>query len=190
MRVEDFAIGLVGLIGNPRAYNAAFNICGDETPSWKEVLDCLGKILGKEVITVDVPPAFYAKEIPSRSGEILGGRSIDGINSNEKIKEVVPAFKQNISLYEGVKMTIDAYKNNNYQCGIDWRYDADCDRIIDKWVKINSNNLKRYNTGFVDYLGTASLKNRLLYWVEYHKDNLFFKDRNIWIRVLKHFLVK
>ena len=37
-RVEDFAVGVVGLIGNRGAYNEAFNICGDETPSLMKYL--------------------------------------------------------------------------------------------------------------------------------------------------------
>lgn len=92
MRVEDFAVGAVGLIGNPSAYNEAFNICGDETPSFNDVLDCLSELTGKIVKTVDIDSAFYAKEVPQRAGEILGGRSIDSINSNEKIKAAVPSY--------------------------------------------------------------------------------------------------
>lgn len=92
MRVEDFAVGAVGLIGNPSAYNEAFNICGDETPSFNDVLDCLSELTGKIVKTVDIDSAFYAKEVPKRAGEILGGRSIDSINSNEKIKAAVPSY--------------------------------------------------------------------------------------------------
>lgn len=80
------------LIGNPSAYNEAFNICGDETPSFNDVLDCLSELTGKIVKTVDIDSAFYAKEVPQRAGEILGGRSIDSINSNEKIKAAVPSY--------------------------------------------------------------------------------------------------
>ena len=38
MRVEDFAVGVIGLIGKDEAYNEAFNVCGDETPS---LMKCL-----------------------------------------------------------------------------------------------------------------------------------------------------
>jgi len=107
-RVEDFAVGVVGLIGNTKAYGEAFNVCGDETPTFREVLDVLSEYLHKEVVTVDVSSEFYAKELPNRAGEILGGRSIDTINSNAKLKALVPEFKQTYSLKEGIYKTLDA----------------------------------------------------------------------------------
>jgi len=174
-RVEDFAVGLVGLIGNPQAYNEAFNVCGDETPTFKEVLDVVGELLHKDVVTLDMSPDFYAKEYPSKKGEILGGRSIDTVNSNKKLKEAVPAFCQTLSLHEGIRKTIDAYKEQNYQKGIDWKYDANTDRIIKRWCKINRLNSKQYHLGFIDYLGTASLSDKRTYWFEYYKDNILIR---------------
>ena len=61
MRVEDFAVGVVGLIGNPMAYNEAFNICGDETPSFNEVLECLSELIGASPKLVDVDSFFTPK---------------------------------------------------------------------------------------------------------------------------------
>lgn len=170
MRVEDFAIGVVGLIGNPKAHNEAFNICGDETPSFNDVLKVLSKLTCKDIKTVDISSEFYAKGIPNRAGEILGGRSIDSINSNEKIKSVVPSFKQTISLSEGIRMTYEAYKTQNYQKGIDWDFDADTDCIIKKWCKKNKIDSSQYKLGFVDYLGNATVGDKIQYYLSYHKE--------------------
>lgn len=168
MRVEDFAVGLVGLVGNPKANNEAFNICGDEVPSWNDVLKVLGELLGKEVITVDIPSEYYAKLLPGRAGEILGGRSIDAINSNQKIKIAVPEFKQKISLREGIKKTLNSYISNRYQLGIDWQFDADCDRIIQKWCKKNHIAYNKYNIKFIDYFNNADIKDKFIYWRSFH----------------------
>ena len=170
-RVEDFAVGVVGLIGNPKAYNEAFNICGDETPTFSEVLDVVGEMLGKKVIRVDIAPKFYAKECPLKAGEILGGRSIDTVNSNNKIKEAVPSFRQTCNIREGIKKTIEAYRQQNYQKGIDWSFDAETDRIIKAWLKKNNQDLKKFRVGFIDYLGTAGFKNKKTYWLTLHKKN-------------------
>ena len=164
-RVEDFAVGVVGLVGNEKAYGEAFNVCGDETPSFKDVLNVLSDYFHKEVITIDVSSDFYAKEIPSRAGEILGGRSLDTINSNAKLKAVVPAFKQNYSLKDGIYKTLDAYKAQGYQYGIDWSFDGDTDRIITKWCKKNGIDYKKYNLNFVDYLGCANYEDIFTYWM-------------------------
>lgn len=166
MRVEDFAVGVVGLIGNPKAYNEAFNICGDEAPTWNEVLAVLGGLLGKDVITVDIASEFYAKKLPERAGEILGGRSIDTINSNIKIKKTVTEFKQTLSLKEGIEKTLEAYKSQNYQYGIDWAFDGNTDRIIKAWCKERGIDVGKYNIDFVDYLGNATEKEKRIYYAE------------------------
>lgn len=172
MRVEDFAIGVVGLIGNPKAYNEAFNICGDETPSFNEVLGVLSELTGKEVKTIDVSSEFYAKEIPERAGEILGGRSIDALNSNDKIKSVVPSFCQTITLREGIAMTYNAYKNNHYQDGIDWSFDGECDRVVRDWCIKQGLEVTSYNLCFFDYLGNATIQDRLKYYFVFHKNRM------------------
>lgn len=184
-RVEDFAVGVVGLIGNPKAYNEAFNVCGDEAPSFNDVLEELSRIFDKKIIKVDVSSDFYAKECPTKAGEILGGRSLDTINSNEKIKSVVPSFSQKVSLHEGLVKTIEAYKKLNYQKGIDWRFDAETDRIISKWCGIHKEDKSKYNLGFVDYLGTATPANKMTYWLEFHRNNLFIKTGLIAAKVIK-----
>lgn len=174
-RVEDFAIGVVGLIGKSEAYNEAFNVCGEETPTFNDVLAELKKLVGTEIKTVDIDSEFYAAELPWRSGEILGGRSIDSINSNNKLKTVVPEFKQSINLSDGIKMTYDAYKEVPHQLGIDWLFDADTDRIIAKWCKRNGIDTSDMKLGFIDYLGDATGKERRVYWLEYYKENRFLK---------------
>lgn len=185
MRVEDFAVGVVGLIGNPKAYNEAFNICGDETPSFNDVLDVMSELSGHELKTVDLTSDFYAQELPERAGEILGGRSIDAINSNSKIKTVVPAFCQTISLKEGVAMTYKAYKDNDYQRGIDWSFDGDCDRIVRKWCRKNGIDEKQYNLGFTDYLGNATAADRRQYNKSLNKNRLDMRLYNLGLKGLR-----
>lgn len=181
MRVEDFAVGVVGLVGNRKAYNEAFNICGDETPSYGEVLTIVEEYLQKKAIRVDVTSEFYAEQLPNRAGEILGGRSIDSINSNAKIKSVVPEFKQTISIKEGICQTIDAYKTHDYQLGIDWKFDAETDKAIIAWCDVNGISHKKYKLKFIDYLGTATLHDRYTYYDIVYHDTMWMKV----LRILK-----
>lgn len=159
MRVEDFAVGVTGLIGNPASYGQAFNICGDEPVSWSEVLDVLGHLLGKEVKRLDISTEDLIQYCPDRKGEIAG-RAADAIIDNTKIKSLVPGFGQRISLEDGIRKTLEAYKTHNFQKGIDWRFDAQWDNIV---KKENDGKLS-FKTGFTNYLGTASMKDRLTYW--------------------------
>lgn len=176
-RVEDFAVGVVGLIGNPKAYGEAFNLCGEEAPSFEEVLKIVSDYLGKEAIRVDVSPGFYAEELPMRKGEILGGRSIDAINSNEKLCAAVPDFKQSISIKDGIIKTLDAYNTQNYQRGIDWNFDGDSDRIIRKWCKINGIDSSSYNLYFIDYLNNATNADKRLYLRGRYINKMYYQLR-------------
>ena len=190
MRVEDFAIGMVGLIGNVEAYGEAFNICGDEMPSFDEVLQSISRNIGKQVIPVDVDSTFYASEMPPQiAGEIIGGRSADLTCDNSKIKRFVPEFKQTIGLDEGIAKTIAAYRSENYQLGIDWVFDARTDRIVEKWTRETKDKTK-YNLGFVDYLGTATRQNWLAYFNVRYEGTLRWKLVNILTKVKRRFFRK
>ena len=188
MRVEDFAVGVVGLIGNPLAYNEAFNICGDEAPTYNQVISVIEEWLGKKAVFVDVTPEFYAKQMPGQRGEILGGRGLDAINSNEKIKKIVPAFKQTIRLKEGVVKTLEAYKNNNYQKGIDWVFDASQDRTAFLWSKKAGITTSNVNLAFVDYLHNSSKGDRFNYWVVFHQNNVLIKVMLLFRRALRRLM--
>ena len=170
MRVEDFADGVAGLIGNPKAYNEAFNVCGDEAPSFNDVLKCIEENISCKISVVDISSDFYAKELSERAGEIAA-RSVERFHSNEKMKNAVPAFRQTISLKDGVAKTIVAYKSKKYQKGIDWYFDADCDRIIKKWCDINGIDSKMMNLKFVDYLGNATKKDVMRYTLGRYRKN-------------------
>lgn len=159
-RVEDFAVGLVGLLGNPKAYNECFNIVGDERHKWKDVIDVLAEILGVIPNYVNLSKEQLAIEIPTRRGEILGGRGISQYLDNSKLKKVVPDFKTYIPLREGLKKTVDYYQSNNYLLGIDYRFDATWDCIAEKY----SQSKKTWH--FVDYLNSASVHDMFIYYTE------------------------
>lgn len=168
LRVEDFAVGVVGLIGNTNAYNEAFNICGDEAPSFNDILNELANVTKIQPKIVDIDNKFYAKRLPHLAGEILGGRSIDTLNSNEKIKRIVPDFHQNIFLKEGLLKTYNAYLNNNFQQGIDWKFEGETDGVIKKWCKQKHIDTSDMNLHFVDYLNNAHFQDRLMYYIAFH----------------------
>lgn len=171
--VDDFAVGLVGLLGNSKAFNQAFHIVGDNRYRWKDVIITMGQILGVEPVFFNMTKEDYAEEIPSRKGELLGGRGINQLLDNSKIKSVVPVFKSTISLKEGLSRTIDYYSKHNYIKGIDWNFDADTDRIIKKWCKKCQIDNKQYHLEFVDYLSNATIQDRIQYWMEFYKESKF-----------------
>lgn len=134
IRVEDFAVGMVGLWGNPNAMDNDFNISG-EWVSWSDVLDVIDSYLGKKSIRVNIPLSWILQKLPERRGEFLIDRSVDHYVSNEKLKKIVPKFSVNCTLKDGVAKTIEYYESHNNIFGIDYRYDGLCDMIIQPFVE-------------------------------------------------------
>lgn len=175
LRVEDFAIGLVGLLGNSKAYNEAFNVCGDESPSFKDVLSIVEDYLGRKAIVLDMKSEYYASLMPNKAEELLGGRSINVFFSNDKLKSVVPEFKQTISLRDGVRMTLKNYVDCNYQSGIDYVFDGETDKIAKRWCEEQNIVVENYQLCFIDYLGNATLLDRWNYYNASNHDHIIMK---------------
>ena len=163
MRVEDFAVGIVGLIGNEKAYNESFNVCGDYAYSWNDVIEAIEKVVNKKAVFYDIDSNEFAEIIPGLKSRILG-RSSDLVCSNRKIKEIVPSFKSRISLQDGIEKTINAYIKNNYQMGIDYRFEALMDYVIWQSCKNHHISPKNYNLEFVDYLKKSSNRDIIIYY--------------------------
>lgn len=183
-RVEDFAQGVVGLLGNEKAFNEAFNVAGDNIYTWKQVLEVLGKLLSAEVKTVDIPVEVYAQELNGEDREmLLGGRACDLVCSNAKLKSLVQDYHSTIDLEEGVRMTLDWYQSNNYYQGFDYKWDAEQDRIIHKFYP-------KVPLRFVDYANSSiitKLEYRCGYMVAYRKEN---KILRIFWKFLRKFVCK
>lgn len=187
MRVEDFAVGVCSIIGNKAAFGEVFNISGDVAYSWEDVLCTLEDILKKKITRVDIPSSVYRNLDKENSGRICG-RSMDLIVSNAKIKGLCPQFGTKIGLREGLEMTLESYKSHNYQKGIDWKYDANVDRIIRQWCTKNKIEIDTHMVSYMDYLGNATFCNRIEYWLTYHElRSLYIFPVRIWRKLLKIF---
>lgn len=151
MRVEDFCTGLFGLLKNPRAYREAVNVCGDETPSWQDVICAVEKATGVDIPVIDLPKEFLQRHYSQRSEEIAG-RSFNVVASNAKLKKLVPSFRQTISLRDGIARTISAYRENGFENGVDWIFDAKCDEVINAWHRQNK---EKERFGFVNYMKSS-----------------------------------
>lgn len=164
MHVNDFAIGVVGLLGNKKAYNNVLNVCSDESYSWQEVLNIISEKLNCKINVINLTSNTYAELFPIRKGEIIA-RSYDSISDNTKLKSIVPEFSSKLSLKQGISNTIDYYKKNNYLKGIDYKFDGIQDRIIKK--------MGYKNVYFVDYLGNADFIHKIIYKSQLYYGTLY-----------------
>ncbi len=119
---RDFAVGFVGLLGNPHANGHSFHITSDERLSWNQIYTIVAHAAGVEPILVHAPSDLIAAYDPQWGDSLLGDKSHSVIFDNHKIRELVPQFQPVIPFWQGAKEIIA------------W-YDADVSRqVVDPYV--------------------------------------------------------
>jgi nucleoside-diphosphate-sugar epimerase len=106
---RDFAVGLVGLLGQPYALGEAFHITSDEWLSWNEIFRIVGKAAGAEPRIVHVPSEAIARLNPDWGAGLLGDKAHSMIFDNSKIRRIVPDFRPSIPFSLGAREIVDWY---------------------------------------------------------------------------------
>lgn len=109
---DDFAVGLVGLLGLTQAIGHAFHITSDEILTWNMIHKILAESLDCELNVVHIASDFISKIEPSFGPGLHADKSETVIFDNTKIKTFVPAFKATIPFAEGIKRTLKWLDDN------------------------------------------------------------------------------
>jgi len=130
----DFARGFTGLMGNRHAIGEAFQITGDETLTWDQILGTVADALGKKLVPCHVSADFLAetgkKYGYDYAGELLGDKSVSVVFDNRKLKRAVPDMKTTVPFHDGVRKAL-SYILSHPECRReDPDFDAWCDRVI------------------------------------------------------------
>lgn len=130
---SDFAVGLVGLIGNIKAIGHAFHITSDETLNWNQIYKRIGRAAGVKIDIVHAASEKIAQYDQKYSGSLLGDKALSVVFDNTKIKRFVPEFKAATYFAEGIQQTIDWFDNNpEYK-----EVDEEWNKLIDKIIREN-----------------------------------------------------
>jgi nucleoside-diphosphate-sugar epimerase len=121
---RDFAVGFVGLLGNPHAIGDAVQITSDELLSWTQITTLLADAAGAQPEIVHVTSEAIAAADADMGAGHLGDRSHSMIFDNSKVKALVPGFSAGIGFAEGAREIIDWYDANPAQKVVDPRLDA------------------------------------------------------------------
>lgn len=121
---KDFAVGILGLVGNEKAFSEDFNIVGDFQYTWNEVISEVEAYLGKKAVVVNVPLGKIGKLIPSFGQEVQYDKGLSHCFDNNKLKSVVPEFQTTISLHDGLTETLDYLTANANQQKFDEEWNA------------------------------------------------------------------
>jgi nucleoside-diphosphate-sugar epimerase len=99
---DDFAQGLVGLLGNPRAVGEVFHITSDDVYTWDQIYSIIGAALGVEPRIVHLPSQDIHTAAPDWfwSELILGDLSHSAVFDNSKIRSFVPGFAPRLTFHD------------------------------------------------------------------------------------------
>ena len=71
----DFAVGLLRLLGNPKAIGEAFHITSDEVLTWNQIFLELYSAIGMEPNIVHVPSDLIVAYDPEKLGTLIGDKT-------------------------------------------------------------------------------------------------------------------
>lgn len=127
---QDFAVGFVGLLGNPHATGDVFHITSDESLTWNQIFETVANAAGVQPKLVHIPSEFIAAFDANWGAGLLGDKAHSMIFDNTKIKRTVPAFNATIPFAQGAKEIIAWHNADPARQIIDPVFDAKMDKII------------------------------------------------------------
>jgi nucleoside-diphosphate-sugar epimerase len=107
---EDFAKGLVGLLGLEPAVGEAFHITSDEVLTWNQIFGALADAAGSTATAAYIPTSEIVAAEPALEGTLLGDKALDTVFDTSKIKRFVPDYRATIPFREGIKRTLDWFE--------------------------------------------------------------------------------
>ncbi|MEW5867949.1 MAG: SDR family oxidoreductase [Chloroflexota bacterium] len=126
----DFAVGLVGLLGNPQALGQAFHITSDEWLTWNQIYEILAHAAGCEARLVHVPSDLIAAYDPEWGAGQLGDKMHSMVFDNRKVRRLVPDFNPCIPFARGAQEMLAWYDGDPQRQIIDPAFNALVDRIL------------------------------------------------------------
>jgi nucleoside-diphosphate-sugar epimerase len=130
---EDFAKGFVGLMGNEAAFGEAYHITSDEFLTWNRVAELVGDALGVKPNLCHVPAHDLGFELGGDFGEKLISFSRHSVHDSSKIRALVPEFVCTTHFDEGIRRTIQFYRDNPEFQVVHEEFDRRMDEIAAKY---------------------------------------------------------
>lgn len=128
---SDFAVGYVGLMGNPHAVGEAFQITNDESLTWNQIYQAIAEALGVKLNAYHVSSEFLAGcSDYDFTGSLIGDKANTVVFDNSKLKAAVPEFRPKVHFEQGIRDTIQNVLAHPELQKEDPEFDAWCDKVI------------------------------------------------------------
>jgi nucleoside-diphosphate-sugar epimerase len=128
---EDLAVGLVGLLGDPRTVGEIFHITSDEVLPWDEIYRVLARAAGVTPRLVHLPAEWLTLGAPDWrwAALIAGDLRYSTIADNTKVRRFVPSFRPRITWPEGARRALRWFGEHQADVPADPHVDAVLDRL-------------------------------------------------------------
>jgi nucleoside-diphosphate-sugar epimerase len=133
---EDFAKGLVGLLGNQKAIGEAFQITSDEVLSWDQIYLEAYRALRLEANIVHIPSDLIAMYHPDSRGSLVGDKSNSQVFDNSKIKRFVPDYLCEVTWVEGLRRSLAWFETHPEFQTIDHEMNSVWDQIVTAYERV------------------------------------------------------
>jgi nucleoside-diphosphate-sugar epimerase len=132
---EDFAVGLIGLLGNPRAIGEAFHITGGDIYTWDQIYTIVGEALGVQAKLVHIPSELFPVVAPDWfwSDLLVGDLAHSAVFDNSKIHRFVPSFGPKLTFHRASARMMDWRSAHPDQTREDETTDAVLSRVVDAY---------------------------------------------------------
>lgn len=127
---EDFAVGFVGLLGNPLAVGDTFHITGTHAPTWDQIYTWLAEAAGvRSPDLVHVASETIARVLPELGPGLVGDKAHSMVFDNSKVRSLVPEFGTTITYDIGAVEQMSWFDAHPEAQVVDADADAAFDRL-------------------------------------------------------------
>jgi nucleoside-diphosphate-sugar epimerase len=129
---EDFALGLVGLIMNPKAIGETFHITSEDVYTWDQIYTIIGTAAGVQAKLVHIPSEFFPVAAPDWpwSDLMVGDLAHSAVFDNSKIRRFVPSFIPKLTFHRSVFRMMNWREAHPNQTSADPATDAILGRLV------------------------------------------------------------
>ncbi len=132
---DDFAPGLVGLLGDPRSFGETYHITNDRPVTWDQIYRELAAAAGvPEPRLVHVASEAIAAAAPDWGPRLVGDVSHSAVFDIAKIRALVPDFRPSIPFHVGARQIIDWYDAHPEAQVVDPQANAVFDWLVERYA--------------------------------------------------------
>jgi dTDP-D-glucose 4,6-dehydratase len=131
---RDFAVGLVGLLGNPAAIGEAVHITSDEVLTWNQIYTAVAAAAGVPLNALHVPTDALIAAAPDLEGSLWGDKVHSAVFDNSKIRSLVPDFAPSVPFAEGIRQTLAWFDAKPDRRTLDHEAAAVWDRVAEVYT--------------------------------------------------------